>query len=173
MWGSLSWGRSSMMKVCVQCEVEKPVVDFNTNKGRPHSYCRACHVARSTAWNSDHAEECRKRSREKYERRKQNDPMYLRRVKLRQFNLTLEQYNQMFLDQGGGCAICEDEPQLGRALCVDHDHVCCQTNNGCCGDCVRGLLCDRCNRLLGQARDNQNLLQAAARYLGAHCALPE
>lgn len=55
----------------------------------------------------------------------------------------------------GRCQICgegNDGP-----LCIDHDH---ETGF------FRGLLCHRCNRVLGQVEDNAGLLTRAAAYLG-------
>lgn len=51
------------------------------------------------------------------------------------------------------CVICGD---TSERLCVDHDH---QTGQ------VRGVLCDRCNRGLGQFRDDPELLEFARIYL--------
>ena len=70
-------------------------------------------------------------------------------------------YQIMLLAQDGRCKICCLSPQ-GRTRCgklgVDHDHV---TGR------VRGLLCDKCNLMLGHAGDNSLILQAAIDYLHA------
>jgi hypothetical protein len=79
------------------------------------------------------------------QRRKKN---YL----LREYNLTVEQYNQMFVDQGGLCAICDKNLRL----VVDHCHL---TGK------IRGLLCDRCNRGLGYFKDNPKALLNASKYI--------
>lgn len=82
-------------------------------------------------------------------------------IKLRYLNarygLTPEQYQAMETAQGGLCAICK-KPPTGRwkRLHVDHDHT---TGK------VRGLLCFCCNAMLGQARDDMNVLQSAMAYL--------
>lgn len=54
--------------------------------------------------------------------------------------------------QNNKCAICEDL----APFCLDHDHE----NNE-----IRGVLCARCNHLLGNARDSVTILRAAVRYL--------
>lgn len=51
--------------------------------------------------------------------------------------------------QGGACAICG---RTGQPLQVDHDHRHCPGREGC-RQCVRGMLCGRCNRALGQIGD--------------------
>ena len=68
--------------------------------------------------------------------------------------------------QNGGCAIChvlyEDVP--GRRLAMDHDHAHCPGDKGC-PDCVRGMLCNRCNNLLRLSGDDTALLAEAISYL--------
>lgn len=55
------------------------------------------------------------------------------------------------------CWICQfPESVENRRLAVDHDHVTGQ---------VRGLLCTRCNQVLGRMHDNPALLRKAAEYL--------
>jgi hypothetical protein len=58
------------------------------------------------------------------------------------YKLTVEMYDTIFLSQGGVCYACgQPEPVKGRRLSVDHDHT---------SGLVRGLLCSRCNPLLGK-----------------------
>lgn len=72
----------------------------------------------------------------------------------------------ILLAQGNACGICgtpeRDEP--GHRLAVDHDHGHCPGKHGCV-ECVRGLICIRCNNLLRSARDNPVILRAAIKYL--------
>lgn len=65
------------------------------------------------------------------------------------YNLTLDQYDEMTLNQGGMCAICDREGGLG----VDHDH---KTGK------VRQLLCRSCNTMLGGFKDSAGLATLAA-----------
>ncbi len=77
--------------------------------------------------------------------------------------MTLEQYRQMFEQQGGVCAICK-QPEEGidsrtkqrKNLHVDHCH---KTGK------VRGLLCGKCNVTLGQVGESIDRLQALIDYL--------
>lgn len=61
-----------------------------------------------------------------------------------------------------GCAICGENDATRYA--VDHDHACCPGRKSC-GECVRGVLCHSCNRVLGIFRDSPARFQAAADYL--------
>ena len=73
-------------------------------------------------------------------------------------------YDEMLIEQAGRCDICR-EPMTGtREPAVDHDHACCLGRRSC-GRCVRGLLCRRCNHMLGLTKDDRNVLQAAVAYL--------
>lgn len=61
----------------------------------------------------------------------------------------------MLEEQGGVCAIC-GTGNGQKMLHVDHDHG---TGR------VRGLLCHQCNRVLGLAHDNPELMRKAIEYL--------
>lgn len=98
---------------------------------------------------------------ERYRRRlASEDPLHLRRWRLlTHYGLTVEDYQAMLAKQQGLCAICRRPPNGGKhsgLLVVDHDH---DTNK------VRGLLCDPCNRGLGQFGDSLERVDAAAAYL--------
>lgn len=81
--------------------------------------------------------------------------------RLGKYGLTVAEWEAMLEAQGGVCAIC-GEPETAKnrtVLAVDHDHA---TGR------ARGLLCHRCNRLLGHAGDDPEILRRAADYLTAH-----
>ncbi|MCH8329663.1 MAG: hypothetical protein IIB81_04705, partial [Nanoarchaeota archaeon] len=60
-----------------------------------------------------------------------------RAYNLKQYGLTIEDYNNMFIEQGGCCGICgTHQSKLKLRLAVDHDQ---KTGK------VRGLLCNNCN----------------------------
>lgn len=67
----------------------------------------------------------------------------------RAHGLTPSEVDALAALQGGACAICG---RLGEALQIDHDHRCHPGRVGC-RQCVRGLLCPRCNGALGKLGD--------------------
>lgn len=80
------------------------------------------------------------------------------------FGISLAEYGQMLVAQGGKCAICDQEETATRsgsvkALQVDHDH---KTGK------VRGLLCSDCNTGIGKMKENREALIAAIKYLDKH-----
>lgn len=136
-----------MEKTCTRCNMTKPITEFGVSrqgaKGPVYrTRCRQCQSTKSQQWyweNVDRAATNRRRSG------------------LAKYGLTLEQYEQMLVKQGGVCAICgTDKNSGGHMLVVDHDH---ETEK------VRGLLCHKCNRAIGLLGDNIDLLKRAAEYL--------
>jgi hypothetical protein len=82
------------------------------------------------------------------------------------FGITLDDYEEMLEAQGGVCAICEQPENFiqntnGRLrnLAVDHCHD---------SKKIRALLCNRCNRLLGLAKDSPDLLAKCINYIKQH-----
>ena len=106
-------------KKCSKCNIEKPnTSDYfhirnNGVRARSRSLCKECH--------------CK-----------------IMRVNhlLREYDMSENDYLQMYELQKGKCLICHNKYDL---LCVDHNH-----NNGK----VRGLLCDGCNRGIGFLKEN-------------------
>ena len=84
----------------------------------------------------------------------------------RNYNLTVDAYDQMLIDQSNVCAICGN-PSLDKRLAVDHDRACCPGKKSC-GKCIRALLCASCNQGLGRFKDSPELLHKAATYIERH-----
>jgi len=91
-------------------------------------------------------------------KRRRGDPELYRNWNLKhKYGLTPEDFSRMVALQNDRCAICgTDKPGRWGRWVVDHCH-----NTGE----VRGLLCDQCNILLGNAKDNPAILRVAADYL--------
>lgn len=80
------------------------------------------------------------------------------------YNITPDEYERILDVQGGRCAICVRASGVRKKLSVDHDHACCDGSTSC-GNCVRGLLCSTCNKMLGHLRDDPEAFERAADYL--------
>lgn len=160
------------MKTCSKCHKEYPATMefFYKDKGKLSSKCRACKKEYQKTYQIEHAheqKEYKKRYREKninhikeHKKRyyKENIASLLGRYYERNYNITLDQYDKMFEEQGGVCAICGGVNPNGKRMAVDHNH---KTGK------VRGLLCDRCN--LGLEFVEKDLYMAKALfYLGKH-----
>ena len=94
---------------------------------------------------------------------------YRRSALFRRYGITEEQYDEMWQEQEGCCAICgrhQDEfnrtingEEVIQWLAIDHDHE---------SGKVRGLLCKPCNVGIGSLQDDIAILASAIEYLEAH-----
>lgn len=153
------------MKTCTRCKIDKPFLNFSPdkrNKDGFQSWCKECRA--------EYRQLNKGKIDAKVKAAKKADPDRYRNLELlRNYSISLEQYNKTLADQGGVCAICgTDNPgeKAGKKLnfVVDHDHGCCSGRKSC-GNCVRGLLCFACNFGIGSLRDSTTILQNAIRYL--------
>lgn len=83
------------------------------------------------------------------------------------YGITEKDYWDLYELQGGRCAICRWAKGQKKRLAVDHDHKCPMPHprEVGCEQCVRGLLCTFCNRLIGKFRDSVEIFQNAIAYL--------
>ncbi len=90
---------------------------------------------------------------------------YNRKYRLALYGLTQDDFNKMLENQKGVCAICvlpeTAIDKYGNLLVLSVDH-CHKTGK------VRGLLCSRCNHLLGNAKDEVTILLRAVEYLNGY-----
>ncbi len=86
-------------------------------------------------------------------------PLKKKATRLRVYDLSLEDYQNMLLMQGGKCAICgySDTSVKKFFPVVDHEAG---------AEHVRGLLCMNCNQGLGKFKHDINFLKSAIEYLG-------
>lgn len=87
-------------------------------------------------------------------KRARNTELQRKNNRLKRFGLLQSCIEEKLLDQDFKCAICSVE--IDETAHVDHNHI--------TGE-VRDLLCGRCNVLLGHAREDPCILEAAADYL--------
>jgi len=181
-------------KTCCVCKEEKPLSEFSPNGLRKgvqqyRSSCRLCY-SRAALKNYhrrmrgegpggplpspiiDGKKRCSHCGEMKLEREFNRNPknklLYAwcracthEGLRLKKYGISITDYERMFTQQNGVCAICRrperNENRYGLlSLSVDHDH---KTGK------VRGLLCQDCNRGLGQFKDDPVLVRSAADYL--------
>lgn len=172
------------MKKCSKCKELKPIENFSTNgfrrgKVSHRSDCKECRAEtarqdrsqgkykfeRSEEQKSKHAAYMREYSKKNRDRinamrRARYSPERNKDCALRtKYGISLKEYNRMFEEQKGKCAICGVELDNGFFTHLDHDH---DTGR------VRGLLCRNCNPGLGQFKHSAGLLQKAVEYLKGH-----
>lgn len=174
------------MKTCPKCGVKKSIEEFSINKGGLdglRSWCRDCvnadsrarywatpeaSRAKHRAWRAADPEKATARSKAWAKANPEKakaatkawmvaNPDRCRNSQLlRDFGITIEDFQMMLMLQAGVCAICQKPERAGRNLSVDHNH---DTGK------VRGLLCDACNTSLGKFGDSTETLRRAIAYL--------
>ena len=170
------------MKTCSRCKKRLPKKQFNfTKPGYLRGDCRKCqavygkeykrthqHIikawaARNRAKRNEWRRNWRKTEKGKIatERERMRVSKALRKAyKLKAYyGITPADFKEFIRTQGNKCRICGKagkENGKHKTLYVDHCHQ---------YHYVRGLLCQNCNTLLGVAKDNIKVLEAAAAYL--------
>ena len=156
-------------KICLKCNEEKELSEFHksiTGKLGVYHYCKECCAIKNKINYIKNKKRINDNNKKRHTKHK-NDLKYKEsRLNTRFKNLygiTLDQYNQMYKEQNGLCAIC-GKPELVihpqskkvRALGIDHNH---QTGK------VRGLLCGVHNQMIGLAKENIQIFEKAINYL--------
>jgi len=144
-------------KQCTKCKQIKLTDEFpkvSKTDLRPRAACKACCASGQRKIYGEKPEQYRNYVRK---RRQKYEGKYRRVANLKTFGLTIQDYEQMLIQQNGQCAICGvTKCQSGRRFAIDHCHF---TGR------IRGLLCLRCNQAIGKLNDNYFLLQQAADYV--------
>lgn len=146
------------MKKCNRCKQEKATTEFYKNRGQKDGLCGCCKTC------------SKQHSLANYHKNPiQSMVKSLGRQRKYRYGVTPDDYEAMSRAQNGVCAICKktenrytEKHNRLRGLSVDHNH---QTGE------IRGLLCNKCNKGLGDFCDDLRLLRAAIKYLaqgGAH-----
>ncbi len=157
--GKLLWVTSKNtegnIRICNLCKEAKELEAYPYLKQQSGEYylkarCKKCISRSSRSWNLANLDK-HQESKFKYN--------------LSFYGITPEQYREKLKQQNGVCEICKSPPSQGRTLLsVDHDHKCCP-KGGSCGRCVRGLLCEDCNKAIGILKESKDTLRSAISYL--------
>lgn len=100
-----------------------------------------------------------KETRSKYTKSQSSSAVQHRHQLKRAYGMTEKDYEKLYKIQNAVCAICGRVNLNGVRLSVDHDHE---------SGKIRGLLCNHCNAVIGQCRENILNLYKAADYLERH-----
>lgn len=157
----------NITKICCKCELEKNLSEFHKDKYEKDGHTYACKICRNNKYNNYYVKNPEKQKL-KNDLQKDNRKAFYsspkgiissRRAHLkRNYNMSLEEYEKRLLEQGDKCAICENYHRFDKygVLAVDHCH---KTGK------IRGLLCFKCNTILGSVNDNIDTLKKAIKYL--------
>lgn len=96
---------------------------------------------------------CKRENGSKY--RQANRSTINLRNRVKRYNISVEEYEQLLCSQNQRCAICGNELSKHNVR-VDHSH---KTGR------LRGLLCVSCNTGIGLLKDSPDILRAASAYL--------
>ena len=139
-----------LWKICTVCGTTKELDGFYNHASGKHGKHSQCKDCRKSAERSRYAEN----SSEILEQQKSKDRVDRERERyfFNKYGLSLEEIQLMIAIQDHKCAICKKKTDL----VVDHCHS---------TDVVRGMLCQKCNRALGQFDDDVSILASAIVYL--------
>lgn len=156
-------------KRCSKCEKDKPLSAFyrRTRANSYHSACKECERAMAKDWyerNRDKAKnkykEWRKNNLDAVKQyRADNRQKHYRQEVVRKYGVDSDWLDQQIAKQGNTCACCNREFTWGNKQTTPHVDHCHETQ------VVRGILCNRCNSVLGLCNDNDTLLLSLAEYL--------
>ena len=118
--------------------------------------CKSCWNKKGRDWAEKHPEKKKEyyHSYHMKNKEKEREKNYLRN-----YGISIKDYEELFNEQNGKCAICgtsEIVRKKDKNFHIDHDHKL---------NIVRGLLCDNCNKGLGHFKDSIELLLKAKEYL--------
>ena len=134
-------------KICTKCGEDKPLSEYNKRSASRDGLTSRCTDCLNTKAMQTRA-------------KKPNDTRGYNLKK--RFNISIDDYNHIFLKQRGLCAICTkpestiDKKGNIKWLAVDHNHT---TQE------IRGLLCSSCNTGIGLLGDSEKVLKSAIKYL--------
>lgn len=120
-------------KKCTKCGVETLLSEFSKDSRKKSGYgscCKKCTNKRCAAWYLSNRPELIE---------------YRRKYNRSRTGISQEEYDWLSSVQGHCCVLCLQKSS--RKLDVDHDHACHPDNyRDSCKKCIRGLLCNSCNR---------------------------
>lgn len=146
-------------KVCTKCKQKLPMAAYakkSATKDGLQTMCRRC----VSLYHKEYRRtkqgrvKIRQQQRRYYQSKQGRESNRRTRIKY-VYGLTLEQHEQIYVNQNGCCKLCGDSVAYNK-IYTDHDH---ETGK------IRGFLCHRCNTGIGFLGDTAESLQKAVEYL--------
>ena len=120
-----------------------------------HSWCKQCSDENVKNWlTTNKGRKTKNKISSKYKKTKKGKFAKWKYDLKRYYGLSVEEYNKILESQNSSCMICGGSGV--RRMAVDHNH---KTGK------IRGLLCNKCNLLIGYAKDNPLILVKTIKYL--------
>jgi len=154
-------------KRCSYCKQIKPLSEFAKHRYRKDGHGTVCKICQKKYCQRENFKITQKRYMQTPEGRTvhrkrtykylKRHPQIRRKIYLKSvYKMTIEEYTGLLLKQNGCCAICgKNQSEIGLFQ-IDHKH---STGK------IRGLLCAKCNWLLGMANENIDILKNAILYI--------
>lgn len=129
---------------------------------------RRLEQGRRDSWSDEEREQRNADHRERNRRNPRSPEENARAHLYARYRMTPQDRQQMLDEQNGRCYLCGEALELNqpRKVHIDHDHECCPGGTTC-GQCVRGIACDPCNRGVGHFQDDPARLRRVADALEA------
>lgn len=156
-------------KVCSKCKIKLPKSNFYQRTGAKsqHSACKTCERTMAKDWYERNKGRATAKMREwrlqnidavkKY--RADNRQRHYRQELVRKYGVESTWFDEQLQRQDNACQCCGKTFQWGNKQTtphVDHCHI---------SKAVRGVLCNRCNTVIGLCKDDGKLLSIIAGYL--------
>lgn len=156
----------SETKTCYLCKKEKSFDNFNFDNQVKDGRSRACKQCRASERKRLRAIDPEKYDASRKKWRQENKEFYAAWAFKNRHGISKEDVLAIVEEQGG-CKICGTKSPMGDGRWhVDHDHSCCDRKS--CDNCRRGILCNFCNSMIGFARENEQILENAIKYLSEY-----
>lgn len=172
-------------KKCIMCGLDKSISEFYPNKYSADRFdynCKSCVKIKARQWAIENPDKIKKTNKEMYEKNREErilkqrewslnnkekiskakaiyrirHPELSREWTLKKHGLTMDDFNNMILNQKNRCGICYKSFAKRSEVKIDHNHT---------TGMVRGLLCNHCNTALGFTLDDIEILKSMILYL--------